>query len=545
MCVVKRMVDALLRRDLYVEGADRWGDPRSKLISDDEWAETRPQVLSLLGRQPEWAQERVRLEERLHQTYRRVGENLPDNPHVKLVGDAELQVSVTKLNRVEEPESLTELKKRLGKMTPEVYLPELLLEVHAHTGFLNEFRQVGGRASKSQDLPVSLAAVLMAEACNIGFRPIVRPEVPALTRLRLSFARQHFFREQTLTRAKARLVEAHDKIPLSRRWGKGELATADGVRFLVPVPSVNSGPNPKYFGFGRGITYYNFTADNYAGFYDLVVPGTLRDSLFLLSGLLEQRTILNPQEVITDTAGASDIIFGLFWMLGYRFSPRLANQKALCFSRMDRVTDLGALDKLAQNVVRDSVIKNQWDEMLRLAGSLKLGRVRVMELTRTLLRTERPMSRLARAFAELGKILRTIHMLEYIDSEVLRRRNLRALNLQESRNRLTRHVCHGNRGQIRKTDRLAQQDQVSAIGLVVNAIVYWNTLYMNAALEQLGAQGGRVHDEDVARLSPLGYAHLHVMGSFSFIVPEYVADGRLRPLGNPDLAGVTLEDALS
>lgn len=86
------------------------------------------------------------------------------------------------------------------------------------------------------------------------------------------------------------------------------------ARFVTPVKTVNSEPNRKYFGSGRGITWYNFVSDQYSGFHDIVVPGTLRDSIFVLEGLLEQQTGLNPVEIMTDTAGTSNIIFGLFWM---------------------------------------------------------------------------------------------------------------------------------------------------------------------------------------------------------------------------------------
>lgn len=64
-----------------------------------------------------------------------------------------------------------------------------------------------------------------------------------------------------------------------------------------------------------------FVSDQYSGFHGIVVPGTLRDSIFVLEVLLEQLTGLNPVEIMTDTAGTSDIIFGLFWLLGYQFSP--------------------------------------------------------------------------------------------------------------------------------------------------------------------------------------------------------------------------------
>ncbi|WP_142792245.1 Tn3 family transposase, partial [Klebsiella variicola] len=112
-----------------------------------------------------------------------------------------------------------------------------------------------------------------------------------------------------------------------------------GMRFVTPVRTINAGPNRKYFGNNRGITWYNFVSDQYSGFHGIVIPGTLRDSIFVLEGLLEQETGLNPTEIMTDTAGASDLVFGLFWLLGYQFSPRLADAGASVFWRMDHDAD--------------------------------------------------------------------------------------------------------------------------------------------------------------------------------------------------------------
>ena len=71
--------------------------------------------------------------------------------------------------------------------------------------------------------------------------------------------------------------------------------------------------------------YYNFVSDQFSGFHVLVVSGTLRDSLVVLEGLLEQTSGLHPHEIMTDTASYSDLIFGLFGLLVYQFSPRLAD----------------------------------------------------------------------------------------------------------------------------------------------------------------------------------------------------------------------------
>lgn len=134
----------------------------------------------------------------------------------------------------------------------------------------------------------------MAEACNIGLEPLIKHNIPALTRHRLSWVKQNYLRAETLVSANARLVDFESTLELAGHWGGGEVASADGMRFVTPVKTVNSGPNRKYFGSGRGITWYNFVSDQYSGFHGIVVPGTLRDS-----------------------------IFGLFWLLGYQFSPGL------------------------------------------------------------------------------------------------------------------------------------------------------------------------------------------------------------------------------
>lgn len=84
------------------------------------------------------------------------------------------------------------------------------------------------------------------------------------------------------------------------------------MRFVTLVRAINSGFNWKYFGSERGITYYNFTTDQYAGVRNIVVPGTLRDSMYILGGLLEHQAGLRPTAIMTDTTGASDMVFGIF-----------------------------------------------------------------------------------------------------------------------------------------------------------------------------------------------------------------------------------------
>jgi hypothetical protein len=132
--------------------------------------------------------------------------------------------------------------------------------------------------------------------------------------------------------------------------------------------------------------------------------------------------------------------------------------------------------------------------------------------------------------AEFGRIEKTIHCLTSIDDETKRRRTLRQLNRSEDRHTLARVVFHGRRGELRQRYRKGQEDQLGALGLVLNIIVLWNTLSMEAVLEQLQREGFPVAPADVARLSPLIFEHINMLGRYAFLVPEAVRRGELRPL---------------
>ncbi|WP_140323434.1 Tn3 family transposase, partial [Salmonella enterica] len=136
--------------------------------------------------------------------------------------------------------------------------------------------------------------------------------------------------------------------------------------------------------------------------------------------------------------------------------------------------------ELARGCVELSKIESQWDEMMRMAGSLKLGTIHASELIRSLLRSSRP-SGLAQAIMEVGRVNKTLYLLNYIDDEDYRRRILTRLNRGEGRHAVARAICYGQRGEIRKRYREGQEDQLGALGLVTNAVVLWNTLYMQEA----------------------------------------------------------------
>ncbi|MGF6604885.1 TnpA family transposase [Paraburkholderia sp. GAS448] len=533
-CTLDKLQTALRRRDVFVTLSWRYADPRAGLLSGAEWSASRPIICRSLGLSADPEPALAALAKELDQTYRAVAARLPDNQAVRfetVAGKSELVL--TPLDKLDEPPSLVALRAEVKSRMPRVDLPEILLEIAARTGFAEAFTHLTERTARAADLTTSLCAVLLAEACNTGPDPFVRQDTPALRRDRLMWVDQNYVRDETLIGANATLVAAQNQIALARQWGGGDVASADGMRFVVPVRTVHAAPNPKYFNRGRGVTWYNLISDQRTGLNGITVPGTLRDSLVLLAVVLEQQTELQPTRIMTDTGAYSDVVFGLFRLLGYRFSPRIADVGDARFWRIDSSADYGDLDDLARHCIKLNRVTPHWDDVLRLIGSLKLGRVPAAGIMRTL-QVDKQATPLAQAIAEIGRIDKTIHMLTYLDDETRRRSTLLQLNLGEGRHSLARDVFHGKRGELHQRYREGQEDQLNALGLVINMIVLWNTIYMDAILTQLRNEGGEVKDEDVARLSPFGHDHINLLGRYSFAVPDAVARGELRPLRRPN-----------
>ncbi len=306
------------------------------------------------------------------------------------------------------------------------------------------------------------------------------------------------------------------------------MASADGMRFVTPVRTINAGPNRK-----------NTLVITEGSLVQLCVRSVFRlswhrytdaEGLYLCAGRSSgtgdraesnrnydrysrcQRTCLWP-----------------FLAAGIPVFSTTADAGASVFWRMDHDADYGVLNDIARGQSDPRKIVLQWDEMIRTAGSLKLGKVQASVLVRSLLKSERP-SGLTQAIIEVGRINKTLYLLNYIDDEDYRRRILTQLNRGESRHAVARAICHGQKGEIRKRYTDGQEDQLGALGLVTNAVVLWNTIYMQAALDHLRAQGETLNDEDIARLSPLCHGHINMLGHYSFTLAELVTKGHLRPL---------------
>ncbi len=533
-CVLDRLQDALRRRDVFVPGSLDWGDPRAQLLQGAAWIAARGHVCRSLELPDRAADALDRLRTALDEAYTEAERSLSDEDLAWITSHRGRDtVAIGRFEKLPKSPSLTALHDRVADALPLVDLSELLLEVNAWTGFADAIGQGPGAHPRAPHLAQSVAAVLLADACNIGLAAVADPTERALGADRLAWVRQHYVGAEAIVEANGRLVDVHAELPLARHWGGGHVASADGLRFVVAGRSADAAPNSRYFGLGRGVTYYNFVSDQHTGFHAVVVPGTLRDSLFVLDGLLEHRTRLEPAELMTDTAGYGDVVFGLFWLLGYQFSPRLRDIRDMRYWRLDRAAHYGRLNTVAHHVVRPERIERHW------RGSPADCRPSQARHGPGIGPDADTAGRRPRVPAPPGNRRSGPDRKDAVPSGLHLRHRLPppdACPAQPGREPATQWhgQFFGRRGQLRQPYRLGQENQLGALGLVVNAIALWNTVYMSDALSALAAEGERPNPADVARPSPMLHAHVNVIGHYRFELPAPVAAGHHRAIRLPD-----------
>ncbi len=312
---------------------------------------------------------------------------------------------------------------------------------------------------------------------------------------------------------------------------RGGLSSSDGQRFPVSGAVRNAKALSRYFGYGQGVTFYTHSADHYAQYGSKVIPATERDATYLLDEILDNETELVIVEHATDTHGYTDLIFSLFDLLGLQYSPRLRNigDQKLC---RIRVQELAYPGLHFTGHIQPRYIEARLDELLRVAGSFKLGYVTASLFISKLQAYPRQHS-LTYELQQYGRLIKTNFILRYLLSQPLRRKIHVQLNKGKRLHALRVFLWFGGDGMIRRKQEEAQQEVVGALNLVTNLVVLWNTVYLQQVIETLRAEGVEVGDEDLAHLSPARYEHLNRLGKYNFPRNVEVQPNGYRPLRTP------------
>jgi TnpA family transposase len=527
LCALWELRAALRAGDVWLRESRRYADPESYLIPRARWPELRADACQLIGAPTDGAERLAERQRALDDLCERFDQRLGENGRVRVEND---RLVVGPLPAEERPASVIELERLVDERLPFVDLSDLLMEVDGWTSFSQSFEHAGKSEPRSKDLLVHCHASVLAQACNFGLTRMAR--IADLSYSRLAWCTTWYLHEETLRAANDRIVNFHFRHPLSRVWGGGTLSSSDGQRFPVAVRTRSATAIPRYFGFGKGLTFYSWTSDQFSQFGSKPTSSTTRDATYVLDGILDNETELPLFEHTTDTAGYTDLVFALFDLLGLQFSPRLRDLGDQRLYRIDKSVRYQHLDPLMRGSIRRDFILKHWDDLLRLAGSLKMGWV-TASLFIGKLQSYRRQNTLTRVLQEYGRFIKTIFILRYLDDEEYRRRIGVQLNKGEALHALRRFLLFADEGQIRRRTHDDQLNQASCLNLVTNAVVAWNTVYMAAVLEQLRSEGHHFTDADVAHLSPARYEHINPHGHYHFDPAQATLGRKLRPLRRP------------
>jgi len=534
LCALFALQGALRSGEIWVEGSRRFADVASYLIPLADWPQMRAEVAELTGMPATFAERLVRIDT----DYARYLDELEvllaaEDAPVRLDADGGLHLSPLAAEIVDP--AVLAVKDAVLARLPMVPLAEAIIEVDRVTGFSSRLTHAGGATPRAPELEHrrNLYAALIAQACNFGStRMSELTGIPADT---LDWYTEWYLREiPALEAANAEVVNEHHRHPLAQHFGGGTLSSSDGLRLPMRGKSLTARALSRYF-LHEGVTTYCHVSDQHSTYGTQVVVSTDRDGLYVLDEILGNTTELPIVEHTTDSHGQLLATFGLFDLVGKKLSPRIAKiadkprwrpHPASHYAQWPLAGPLLALH------AQIDLIEEHWDELARIAGSLKLGYVSASLLVARLQAGARQHP-LAKALLEYGKLLRTLHSLRWFTDEAFRRRIGRQLNKGEALNDLRRFIAYANAGKEKYRQHEDQTAQAHCLTLVVNICVLSTTWYEQDAIDAHEADGDEVSDEVKAHISPAHFEALNPYGTHNIDVAGILGRGGRRPLRAP------------
>jgi TnpA family transposase len=530
LAVLWALRSALRSGDIFVPASIRYADPGSHLIPKDEWPNRKGEVLRLTMAPPSGE---GRLKERSREL-----QHLAEQVEALHSQDSALRFEdakwiLTPLEADERPASAERLEDELASRLPRLDVPDVILEVNGWTGLTETLPHFATGQTVQGDKELSyLYASLLAQALNHGLTQMSRST--GLPHHQLVYTSNWYLTEASLKAANTALVNYHHSLPASLHWGSGTVSSSDGQRLPLAGKNRQAKSIPKYFGYRRGVTFYSWTSDQFSQYGAKAIPSTVRDATYVLDEILANETDLPVLEHTTDTSGYTEIVFALFDLLGLSFTPRIRDLQDLQLYRTDdlALSELPRVKARLSKQIQSQLVLDMWDEMLRFAGSLKLGYVSASLVIQKLQAAPRK-SQLARALQEYGRLIKTIHVLGWYESQEKRRWVTRQLNKGEAVHSLKAFITVGNKGVLRRKTDEGLQNQMLCLNLLTNLIIIWNTVYMTKALEQLEREGYAFDRQDLKHIWPTRSEHINLQGKYFFNLDQAGEAGALRPLRQP------------
>jgi TnpA family transposase len=203
-------------------------------------------------------------------------------------------------------------------------------------------------------------------------------------------------------------------LPLSPIYGRGASCSADGMRFYVPLNLLAA--DYSHVLRDRGVTLYAHTADNCLRMHQHPIPCRLREASFVIAGLMQHDTELDPRICYTDTHGFTEVVMATAALLGFDLAPRIKDIKDQVLYKMDRYQHYPHLDPILTGTVKTHAIVHAWDQVVRMIASLQQRIVSPSAVLHRLGSYARQNSN-HKALAEIGRVHKTVHILRTLNDE--------------------------------------------------------------------------------------------------------------------------------
>ncbi len=507
LCVFSNIMLELKSGDLCVPGSDQFSDYRKELVSKDEFE----RGVTLYGEQAGIPVEGplfiARLRGQLEAAAKRANDNFPANEYLRIENGEPV---LKRLQRKPEPEGLSRLEQQLVEHMTHVDIVDALSDTEHWLNWSRFFGPISGHDAKLENPRERYLITTFCYGCNLGPTQTAR-SIKGLDRRQVSFVNQRHVTEENLNQAITRVINAYAQLPLQRVWGSGKSASADGTKWELYPQNLMSEYHIRYGGYG-GIGYY-LVADSYIALFSRFSACGAWEGHYILDFIEENKSDVQPDTIHADTQGQSTTIFGLAYLLGIQLMPRIRHWKELNLCRPPGEHRYLHIDSLFNTQAEWDLIETMLPDMLRVALSIKAGRIMPSTILRRLATYSRK-NKLYFAFRELGRVVRTIFLLQYISDLELRQVIQAATNKSEAFNKFVQWVCFGGEGVITENVRDEQRKFIKYNHLVANLLSFHTLVTMTKALQQLLEEGHTVDMEALSTLSPYRTEHINRFGNY-------------------------------
>lgn len=497
VCVCRLLVQELKSADICVPGSDAYSDFREQLLSIEECAKSLAEYGELVGL-PVVSQEFVgHLRAQLIADADGVDLNYLSNTYFNIVNG---RPTLARLKKQPDSKGFQAVDDALTRKLQALDLSvlDVLSDTMRWLNWGHAFGPLSGHESKLED--ENRRQILTTFAYGTGLGPTqVAKSVSGVSDRQIAFLNQRHITTEKIETTICGVVNAYNRFWLPKLWGDPKRAGADGTQWDLYENNLLSEHHIRYGGWG-GVAYYH-VSDTYIALFSHFIPCGVWEAIYILDGLTKNRSDIQPDTLHGDTQAQSTPVFGLAYLLGIKLMPRIRNWQDLkCYKPSPEAIYNHIGELFTKDNINWELIAKHLPDMLQVALSIKAGRIAPSAILRKLGTASRK-NKLYYAFRELGRIVRTCFLLEYVNSEELRRIIQGATNKCESFNKFAQWVYFAS-DLIQENVRDEQLKIIRYNHLIANLLIFHNCKTMTQALKELQEEGMILTPEILRALSP-------------------------------------------